>query len=134
MKRRAFVQSCLGSFMMIPVLTACEKESVTPDGEPLFRVNLDTELRLPDDFLQRKDVLVIRLAAGNVPESFAVLHGICPHAGGVLVWEPSSDRVFCPVHGSRFTDEGVVTTGPAAQNLKKYRYEINSNELLVWAM
>lgn len=51
-----------------------------------------------------------------------VLHtcsAVCPHLGGVLQWNPDEKSFDCPLHGSRFTTNGVVVNGPAITNLKK---------------
>ena len=51
-----------------------------------------------------------------------VLHtcsAVCPHLGGVLQWNPDEKSFDCPLHGSRFTTDGVVVNGPAITNLKK---------------
>jgi len=51
-----------------------------------------------------------------------VLHtcnAVCPHVGGVLQWNADEKSFDCPLHGSRFTIDGVVVNGPAISNLKK---------------
>ena len=51
-----------------------------------------------------------------------VLHtctAVCPHLGGILQWNPDEKSFDCPLHGSRFTTEGVVVNGPAITDLKK---------------
>lgn len=44
---------------------------------------------------------------------------VCPHLGGILAWNPDEKSFDCPVHGSRFTAEGIVINGPANSDLKK---------------
>jgi len=51
-----------------------------------------------------------------------ILHtcsAVCPHLGGVLQWNPDEKSFDCPLHGSRFTTDGVVVNGPAITDLKK---------------
>jgi len=44
---------------------------------------------------------------------------VCPHLGGVLQWNKDERSFDCPLHGSRFTTDGVVVNGPAISDLKK---------------
>lgn len=44
---------------------------------------------------------------------------VCPHLGGILQWNADEKSFDCPLHGSRFTTEGVVINGPATCNLNK---------------
>lgn len=54
-------------------------------------------------------VAVYRAADGSLIERSAV----CPHLGGRLCWNQGEGTWDCPVHGSRFSPEGDVITGPA---------------------
>ena len=47
---------------------------------------------------------------------------VCPHLGGVLQWNPDEKSFDCPLHGSRFTTDGVVVNGPAITDLEKIDY------------
>jgi Rieske Fe-S protein len=47
-------------------------------------------------------------------EKFSAL---CPHLKGVVCWNPLEKSWDCPVHGSRFSKEGVCVMGPAKGNL-----------------
>ncbi|KAI9698857.1 MAG: hypothetical protein M1820_007364 [Bogoriella megaspora] len=42
---------------------------------------------------------------------------ICPHLKGVLCWNKAEKSFDCPVHGSRFSKEGICVVGPAKGNL-----------------
>lgn len=42
---------------------------------------------------------------------------VCPHMKGVLCWNQTEKSWDCPVHGSRFSGEGVCVEGPAKSNL-----------------
>ncbi|KAH6844676.1 FAD dependent oxidoreductase-domain-containing protein [Chaetomium sp. MPI-CAGE-AT-0009] len=42
---------------------------------------------------------------------------LCPHMSGVLCWNHVEKSFDCPVHGSRFSKEGICVNGPAKMNL-----------------
>lgn len=42
---------------------------------------------------------------------------VCPHMKGVVCWNPAEKSWDCPVHGSRFSKEGICLNGPAMSNL-----------------
>jgi Rieske Fe-S protein len=42
---------------------------------------------------------------------------LCPHLKGVVCWNAVEKSFDCPVHGSRFSSEGVCVNGPAKANL-----------------
>ncbi len=42
---------------------------------------------------------------------------ICPHLHGVVVWNDTEKSWDCPVHGSRFSKEGICVIGPAKAGL-----------------
>ncbi|KAF2415201.1 DAO-domain-containing protein [Tothia fuscella] len=61
-----------------------------------------------------KPVAVYKGEDGKV-EKFSAL---CPHLHGVVCWNPLEKSWDCPVHGSRFSKEGVCVMGPAKGNLE----------------
>lgn len=62
-----------------------------------------------------KKIAAFRDEQNNVHISSAV----CPHLGGILQWNADEKTFDCPMHGSRFTNEGKVINGPATSDLKK---------------
>ena len=59
-------------------------------------------------------VAVYKDEAGQVHKYSA----ICPHMKEVLTWNNTEKSWDCPVHGSRFSCDGVCITGPAKSDLK----------------
>jgi len=60
-----------------------------------------------------KKVAVSRDAEGALHECSAV----CPHLGGIVVWNPFERSWDCPAHGSRFDPDGNVLNGPSGDEL-----------------
>ena len=51
-----------------------------------------------------------------------ILHtctAVCPHLGGILQWNEDEKTFDCPLHGSRFTTNGIAINGPAITDLEK---------------
>lgn len=42
---------------------------------------------------------------------------LCPHLKGVVCWNSAEKSFDCPVHGSRFSKDGICLNGPAKTNL-----------------
>ena len=59
-------------------------------------------------------VAVYRDEDGALHERSAV----CPHLGGIVVWNRSENTWDCPCHGSKFDCYGRVITGPANSDLE----------------
>lgn len=45
------------------------------------------------------------------------LSAVCPHMGGIVVWNSAEKTWDCPCHGSRFTACGGLISGPAEKGL-----------------
>jgi Rieske Fe-S protein len=53
---------------------------------------------------------------------------VCPHAKCAVGWNNAEKSWDCPCHGSRFTIDGDVLTGPAVQGLEVVEIESLVNE------
>lgn len=60
-----------------------------------------------------KPIAVYKTESGEVRK----LSAVCPHLKGVLCWNTAEASWDCPVHGSRFSKDGVCVIGPAKSNL-----------------
>lgn len=66
------------------------------------------------DSLTSKPVAVYKDTKGQTYRFSAV----CPHLKGVLCWNQTEKSWDFPVHGSRFSGEGICVEGPAKSNLE----------------
>jgi glycine/D-amino acid oxidase-like deaminating enzyme/nitrite reductase/ring-hydroxylating ferredoxin subunit len=57
-----------------------------------------------------------------------VFSAACPHLGAVLTWNNAEKTWDCPAHGSRFTAEGKVVSGPANRDLKRIGDALGTEE------
>ena len=69
---------------------------------------------LPDGL--KKPLIVMRLEG----ERFRVLSSKCTHLGCTVRWDNEEQLLRCPCHGSRFTDDGKVSKGPAKTPLREF--------------
>ncbi|QGI65445.1 hypothetical protein CEK26_009395 [Fusarium fujikuroi] len=60
-----------------------------------------------------KPIAVYKDEEGNVKQYSA----LCPHMKGVVCWNTTEKSFDCPVHGSRFSREGICVIGPSKGNL-----------------
>jgi cytochrome b6-f complex iron-sulfur subunit len=140
MERRDFVShlsmalalACAGG------LAACSKNEADPPasgGNALLSANLDSELQNTGDFKIGGGVIVIRTASGNSAASFSALSSTCTHQGcTVATFNKSAGLIECNApcgHGSRYTPDGGVNTGPATAALARKTIAISGNTLTV---
>ncbi len=102
------------------------------DGNPqLISANLDSELTSIGQFKVGSGIILVRLAANNVAESFTAVQVACTHQGTSINYNNSQGIFICPNHGSEFSTSGAVLQGPATVPLKKYNIVITGSVLTV---
>ncbi len=82
-----------------------------PEG-PTFMANLRV-------FLFRK---------GN---SFRAASAVCTHLGCITNWKADEGLIACPCHGSKFTQAGDKTAGPAPRALPRFAMSLDDQGSLV---
>ena len=78
-------------------------------------------------YLYQGGVIVARMASGT----YVALSQTCTHAGGTVQYIASSNRFYCPSHGSVFGTDGSVVTGPASSPLARYTTTLTGTSLRV---
>ena len=98
------------------------------DGPPVTALPMDPSTRVVRDGSRLNQILLVRIAAGELSEETRVrsadgivaYSGICTHTGcDVALWKPDTKRFRCPCHESEFDpkDSGRVVGGPAPRRL-----------------
>lgn len=134
MERRDFLNNlgqaitfvCAGS-----LVAACSKSATPPPTMQPFTIDLRSALTAVGSATVSGNVIVIRVAEGNVPSSFDALSLTCTHQGCSVNYDQSRELLVCPCHGSTFNTNGDVLQGPANRPLPKYSISINNNVLSV---
>lgn len=83
-----------------------------PDLYPLNSVTL-----LPD-----QQVYIVHTEAG-----FYAVSAVCAHLGCITQWEPETNMIACPCHGSKFQPDGKKVEGPAARSLPHYAISLTAD-------
>ncbi len=133
--RRRFVGASAGI-----MLVGCgpQKMKVTPVAAPEsgiveFEIGKIAALATPGGMAAvqpggtRKPLIVMRLEQ----DRFRVLSSKCTHLGCTVRWDNDEQSLRCPCHGSRFSDDGKVTHGPATQPLKEYPSQLMGTMLQI---
>lgn len=156
MKRRAFM-NWVGVGLMatsLPVaLAACSPaEDATAEADPCAATDTasaDVDSGVRDDgfaalgtvadldstgFLASKSFVagaVIVIRDPNNADGIVALDSLCPHQGCHVDW---TDTEFaCPCHGSKFSADGEVTSGPATEALGTYEAKVEGDLVLIKA-
>lgn len=132
MERREFLNwvgtGAIASFLPVAI-AACGSSPDTSSQAPATdtatadagdgRINMGTAADLDSQgFLYSKadDIMVVK----NEDGSLSALNSKCTHQQCPVEWDSDAANLFCACHGSVFSTDGSVITGPASTPLASY--------------
>jgi len=80
-------------------------------------------------YIYQDNIIIIKTVKGN----YIALSMICTHAGCTVQYDGLGDQIFCPCHGSTYSDNGQVTGGPAPSSLQTYKTSLSGNSLRIYS-
>jgi quinol---cytochrome c reductase iron-sulfur subunit, bacillus type len=92
--------------------------------------NLKFSYKIEDAYIRETvthSVWVIKHSSSEI----TVLSPICPHLGCHYDWHPEQKEFICPCHGSVFSIDGKVLSGPAPRPLDTFPGKIEDGILYV---
>lgn len=136
--RRDFIKTaCAGcASLLIPSVL-----SVTLEGcktASLYHASVvNKQIELPLTLFTSSNLQIVRaknldydLAVRKTSENnYTAIQMTCTHAENPL--QSTGNGFVCSLHGSTFSSDGTVTTGPAARNLKQFPVIINNDNLII---
>ena len=138
MDRKEFL-SLLGISSAALALTYCFGGCQPVNNVPTAPSNVDFTLDLTNaansslntngGYVYQGGVIVARTING----SYVAVSQYCTHAGGTVVYESRANEFYCPVHGSAFSTNGSVVSGPASGALAKYNTALSGSSLRVFS-
>lgn len=140
MKRRTFVKASCISCASLSFLNML-LESCTPVKYVTGEIKRDGIFIDIKDFLTKENsyrsYVIVRNKILQYPicvyrtdnNTYNALYLKCSHQGAEL--QVSDNQLTCPAHGSEFDKLGLVTKGPAAQNLREFPVQIENEQLFI---
>jgi cytochrome b6-f complex iron-sulfur subunit len=100
------------------------------------RINTAKSIELPladlkEDqalFFERDGIQVVLIYTNREPKAF---DAACTHLGCLVSWDQNEHVFRCPCHGAVFNDQGAVVKGPVNTPMKKVKFEITKNVLVI---
>lgn len=103
-------------------ITSKSESGIVRIPSSLFSENKSLFVNVPE---LQAPILVIKI---NDSEYSSLLM-LCTHKGCQL--NKSGPILICPCHGAEFSNQGVVLSGPAEENLLKYNTSIIDDNILI---
>lgn len=132
-KRRDFVQLAFGWCAALFALGAsglAAARYIVPDV--LYEPDQRYRGLKPDDYIEGatflSDVRVFLIRKGN---SFRAVSAVCTHLGCTVNQNPDGTGFHCPCHGSQFSPNADVTSGPAPKALPWFEVTLSRDGRVV---
>ncbi len=133
MDRKEFIRLVgAGSFLACSGCLDTTNSYPAPSGVD-FTLDLtqgnNTILQSPGGSLIKNGVIIVRELNGD----FIVFSNACTHQGATIRYQVSQNNFVCPRHYSYFDITGFPVNGPATFPLRKYKTELNGDNLRVFS-
>lgn len=137
--RRAFIRTCsaLGAMGVLTVTgIGCGQQ--TPAGPDYNKVSGSFDVNLNDHPTLRTVGSALSVDSADLGRPVIITHdsdgyhaldSYCTHAGCTV--RASTPNLICPCHGSEFSLNGAVESGPAPTHLKRFQVDENGDVLTV---
>lgn len=101
---------------IVPTLNGGAGSDDEDDNSAAFDITTN-----PFDVLQNIDSWLLHpeknILIANVNDNIRAFSSICPHSGCTRDWSFESSNFICGCHGSTFTNQGSLISGPATRGL-----------------
>lgn len=137
MERKEFlslVGMSTAAFAVATCMGGCKKNGNSP-GNMSVDFTLDLNSSSNSALAHNGGSLVSHgvLVAKTVNGDYIAVAAACTHAGYTVTYNSSHDLIYCPAHGSEFSDSGSVVRGPASTALQQFHTSLNGNSLRVYS-
>ena len=130
---------CLSGAAILPGLSGCQSTYYTNgvvESNGISILKSDFTYLKKDKPLTR-DYVIVRNDAMEFPiyvykfsdSEYSAILMKCTHQGNEL--QASGDHLHCPAHGSEFNNKGIVSQGPAENNLRTFKVTPGSNKIFI---
>ncbi|TVR71479.1 MAG: Rieske (2Fe-2S) protein [Marinilabiliales bacterium] len=141
MERREFLLRTMkaGAAVIIPVtVVSCSKDDNNDPDPPGGNGNgNDIVIDLADQDYSLLNTAGNAIIINNIiiantgDDHFVALSSVCTHAGCQITYNHSNGNFPCPCHGSVFSADGAVVTGPATTAVRSYSITRDGSVLTV---
>jgi len=137
MDRKEFLSLVGGggaAVLLVGCLGGCKgQDDVTGPTNIDFTLDLNAAANLPlktnGGYVYQSGVIVARTTSGN----YVAVGSTCTHQGGTVAYDATANRFHCPIHGSDFSTDGGVVTGPASKPLSVFKTTLTGTSLRVYS-
>jgi Rieske Fe-S protein len=143
MDRKQFLKtcgfSCLAGITGVTLLQSCSSSHIlskeikgsdilVPISDFIIKKKKETTYKkyiIVQNELLKSPICVYRFNATD----YSAMLLVCTHQGAEL--QVFGDKIQCPAHGSEFSNRGVLESGPANTDLRKFPIVIENNILKI---
>lgn len=138
MNRKEFIKTCgltcAGAAAFSTLLQSCARsgsvQTTETGGQITLKRTAFTGETQREFVLVRSDKYVFPIGVYKFDEeNYSALLMECTHRGCEL--EPQGDVLYCPCHGSEFSNKGEVKNPPAQENLKTFQVKTDKENIYI---